>query len=92
MIAITRNPKTGRVVLATHGPLDDATVDALLEAIGMTDEEDPIVLDLADAGELKTTHEVGLLSTLAFRAGPVTVRGAQRHHRQIVAAAKASAG
>ena len=80
-----------RMVVTTHGMLDDATVDALLQAIGMTDEEAPIVLDLADAGELHSTRELGLLSTLAFRAGRVTVRGAHRHHRQIVAAAKASA-
>lgn len=90
MIAITREQK-GKVVLTTHGALDDAAVHALLEAISLTEEEAPIVLDLADAGELTAEHEMGLLSAIAFRAGPVRVRGAHRHHRRIVAAAKASA-
>lgn len=91
MIAITRDKKSGRVVLTTHGELDDTTVNALLEAIRHTEEEAPIVLDLADAGMLKAEHETGFLSALAFRSGPVAVRGAHRHHRHFVSVIRACA-
>jgi|GEM_PF-2835350 len=90
MIAISRERGTGRVVLTTHGELNDETVTAMLEALEQTDEDAPLLIDLADAGELKTSREVRLLSALAFRSGPVTFRHAHRNHRRLVSAAQSA--
>lgn len=90
MIAITRERGTGRVVLTTHGELNDDAVKALMEALALTDDDAPIVIDLADAGELKTSRDIGLLSALAFRSGDVAFRGAHRHHRRLVSAARSA--
>jgi len=90
MIAITRERGTGRVILTTHGELNDAAVAALLDALARTEDDAPIVIDLADAGELKTSHDIGLLSALAFRSGEVAFRHAQRHHRRLVSAARSA--
>jgi hypothetical protein len=86
MIAISKERGTNRVVLTTQGDLDDAAVSALLEAIALTDDEAPLVIDLARSGELRGTREIGLLSALSFRAGPVVFRGARPEHDRIVKA------
>ena len=90
MIAITRERGTRRIVLTTHGELNDEAVTALLEALALTDDDAPIVIDLADAGELKTTRDIGLMSALAFRSGAVAFRGAHRNHRRLVSAAQSA--
>ncbi len=90
MIAITKERGTGRVILTTHGELDDAAVDSILEALALTDDDTPIVIDLADAGALKTTRDIGLLSALAFRSGDVAFRHAHREHRRLVSAARSA--
>ena len=90
MMEITKEQRTGRLVLTTHGDIDDELVTSLLEALAEADDDAPIVIDLADAGELKTTHGIGLLSALAFRSGPVAFRGAHRHHRRLVSAAQSA--
>ena len=74
--------------MTTHGELNDAAVTALLEALALTDDDTPIVIDLADAGELKASKDIGLLSALAFRPGEVAFKGAHRHHRRLVSAAR----
>ena len=90
MIAITREQGTGRVILKTRGEFDDETVSALREALWLTDDDAPILIDLAEAGELKATVDIGLLSALAFRSGPVAFRNAHRHHRRLVTAVKSA--
>lgn len=78
-------------MLTTHGELNDEAVHALMDALALTDEESPVVIDLAHAGELNTTNDIGLLSAIAFRSGPVAFRHAHSHHRRLVRAAKLSA-
>ena len=90
MIAITKEKGSGRVILTTHGELNDDAVNALLEALAMTDDDAPIVIDLADAGELKTSRDISLLSALAFRSGAVAFRGAHRNHRRLVSAVRSA--
>ena len=87
MIVITREQGTGRVVLTAHGELDDDTVKALIDALALADDDEPIVIDLADSGALRTSRDVGLMSAIAFRSGPVAFRHARRCHRSLVRAA-----
>jgi hypothetical protein len=88
MIAISKERGTGRIVITTHGELDDVTVSALLDALELTDEEAPIVIDLRDAGPVTTSYDLRLMSTLAFRSGQVAFRGAHREHRRLVNVAR----
>lgn len=90
MIAITKEKGTGRVILTTHGELNDEAVTALVQALALTDDDAPIVIDLADAGELKAKSDIGLLSALAFRSGAVAFRGAHRNHRRLVSAVRSA--
>ena len=85
MIAITREPVSQRVVLTAEGELNDEAVAGLLNALSLTLDETPIVIDLTQAGAMTADNDLGLLSTLAFRSGPVAFRGAHRNHRRLVA-------
>ena len=87
MIAITREQGTQRVFLTPHGELNDEAVTALLDALELTDDDAPVVIDLGGAGELTATQDIGLLCALAFRSGSVVFRGARRNHRRLVSAA-----
>lgn len=88
MIAISKEGR--RLVLTTHGALDDENVDAMLEAIEQSDENAPLVIDLANAGELNAGDDIRLLSALAFRSGSVRFRHAHSNHRRLVSAAQSA--
>ncbi len=90
MIAITREPASESVVLTADGELNDEAVAGLLNALALTVDDTPIVIDLTRAGALTAGEDIGLLCALAFRPGPVVFRGAHRNHRRLVSVVEAS--
>ena len=75
MLSVTREKGSGQIVLTSHGPLDQASVDALLQALALTSENSPVLIDLSRA-ELSASEQLRRLAIeLAKRSGPVKFIG-----------------
>ncbi len=75
MLSVTSVKGSGQIVLTSHGPLDEASVDALLQALSLTSENAPVLIDLSRA-EISASEQLRQLAfELAKRTGPVKFLG-----------------
>ena len=75
MLSVTRERGTGQIILTTHGMLDESSVEALLQAVALTPEHSPVLIDLSRAQITMPDCLQRLAVELSKRSGPVKFLG-----------------